>query len=239
LTNEAVRLIVPDEQLLRLGYTRSYTRSDVSESHAVGLIVPDKQLILPVSSPVSLPEILIPKRRGRLFFFDETDICWCPDTGRIYHTVGKQAKIDSPGENETKYILGSLEYPSGEGLYEIYPRKRHQEFRAHLEHLMEMCPDDFLFVVRDNASSHVTPKLDEFLIGNKDRLCLVPLPTRSPHLNLIERLWHYMRDNITRNHFYATFKELCETWVNWLQTLPFERFVSLMGCQKHLLKVFS
>lgn len=239
MTNEAVGLIVPDEQLLRLGYTRS----DVSESHAVDhavkLIVPDKQLILPVSSPVSLPEILIPKRRGRLFFFDETNICWCPDTGRIYHTVGEQVKIDSPGQNQTKYILGSLEYPSGEGLYEIYPRKRHQEFRVHLGHLMEMYPDDFLFVVRDNASSHVTPKLDEFLIGNKDRLCLVPLPTRSPHLNLIERLWHYMRDNITRNHFYATFEELCETWVNWLQTLPFERFVSLMGCQKHFLKVFS
>jgi len=249
LTNEAVRLIVPDEQLLRLGYTRS----DVPESHAVGLavelIVPDKQLILPDKKlvlpdkhlilPLSPPEILIPKRRGRLFFFDETDICWCPDTGRIYHTVGEQVKIDSPGQNETKYILGSLEYPSGEGLYEIYSRKRHQEFRAHLEHLMEMCPDDFLFVVRDNASSHVTPNLDEFLIDNKDRLCLVPLPTRSPHLNLIERLWHYMRDNITRNHFYTTFEELCETWVNWLQTLPFERFVSLMGCQKHFLKIFS
>jgi hypothetical protein len=109
LTNEAVGLIVPDKQLLRLGYTKS----DVSESHgvehAVKLIVPDKQLILPVSSP----EILIPKRRGRLFFFDETNICWCPDTGRIYHTVGEQVKIDSPGENETKYILGSLEYPTG------------------------------------------------------------------------------------------------------------------------------
>jgi hypothetical protein len=237
-----------------LGYTRpDVSESHASESHTVELIVPDKrlilpdkqlilpdkQLILPVSSPaLSLPEILIPKRHGRLFFFDETDICWCPDTGRIYHTAGEQVKIDSPGQNETKYILGSLEYPSGEGLYEIYPRKRHQEFRVHLGHLMEMYPDDFLFVVRDNASSHVTPKLDEFLIGNKDRLCLVPLPTRSPHLNLIERLWHYMRDNITRNHFYTTFEELCETWVNWLQTLPFERFVSLMGCQKHFLKVF-
>jgi hypothetical protein len=239
LTNEAVRLIVPDKQLLRLGYTRSDASESHALDHAVGLIVPDKQLVLPVSSPVSSPMILIPKRRGRLFFFDETDICWCPDTGRIYHIAGKQVKIDSPGENETKYILGSLEYPSGEGLYEIYPHKRHQEFRAHLGHLMEMYPDDFLFVVRDNASSHVTPRLDEFLIGSKDRLCLVPLPTRSPHLNLIERLWHYMRDNITRNHFYATFEELCETWVNWLQTLPFERFVSLMGCQKHFLKVFS
>jgi hypothetical protein len=37
---------------------------------------------------------------------------------------------------------------------------------------------------------------------------LVPLPTYSPHLNLIERLWHYMRDNMTRSYFHGTFVEL-------------------------------
>lgn len=242
MTSAAVELIVPDEQLIRLGYTKPETSNLEPSGHnaasvgvPVELIVPDRRLILPGQTS---PEILVPRLHGRLLFFDETDLCWCPDTGRIYHVAGEQAKIDSPGKNETKYILGSLEYPTGEGLYEIYPHKRHQEFQAHLEHLLEWRSDDFLFVVRDNASQHVTPKLDQFLIDNKDRMCLVPLPTRSPHLNLIERLWRYMRDNITRNHFYATFKELCETWVNWLQTLPFERFVSLMGCQKHFLKVF-
>jgi hypothetical protein len=193
-------------------------------SDAARLIVPDKQL-----ARLDYPKIVIPEYRGRLFFFDEANVSWCPDTGRIYRVAGEQAKIDSPGKNETKYILGSLEYPTGEGLYEIYPRKRHEEVQAHWEHLLDMYPDDFLFVVRDNASQHVTPDLDDFLMSNDDRLCLVPMPIYSPHLNLIERLWKYMRDNVTRNHFYLTFKELCEVLVDWLQTLPFERFTSLMG----------
>ena len=193
-------------------------------SDAARLVVPDKQL-----ARLDYPKIVVPEYRGRLFFFDEANVSWCPDTGRIYHVVGKQAKIDSPGRNETEYILGSLEYPTGEGLYEIYPHKTNEEVQAHWQYLLDMYPDDFLFVVRDNASQHVTPMLDDFLMDNEDRLCLVPLPTYSPHLNLIERLWKYMRDNVTRNHFYLTFRQLCEALVDWLQVLPFERFMSLMG----------
>lgn len=86
-------------------------------------------------------------------------------------------KVDSPGDDEVEYVIGSVEYPNGEGLYEAYPHKTHQEYRKHLEHLMDMYLDEYLFVVRDNASQHVTPKLDDFLIVNRNRICLVPLPT--------------------------------------------------------------
>lgn len=195
MTSAAVSVIVPDEQLTRLGY----------------------------------PNIVVPELRGRLIFFDEANISWCPDTGRIYRTKGEQAKIDSPGRNETRYILGSLEYPTGGGLFEIYKRKRHEEVQKHWQHLLDMYQGDFLFLVRDNASSHTTPDLDTFLLDNQDRLCLVPMPTYSPHLNLIERLWKYMRDNITRNVFYGTFRELCEAWRDWLYSLPLQCFRTLMG----------
>jgi putative transposase len=143
--------------------------------------------------------------------------------------MGEEYKVDSPGNNKTWYILGSLEYPTGNGLYEIYDRKTNVQVQSHWKSLLDEFPHDFLFVVRDNASSHVTPDLDEFLLDNQDRLCLVPMPTYSPHLNLIERLWKYMRDNITRNVFYVTFTELCEALVDWFRTVPFERFMSLMG----------
>jgi hypothetical protein len=188
------------------------------------LVVPDKQL-----ARLDYPKIVVPEYRGRLFFFDEANVSWCPDTGRIYRIAGEQAKIDSPGRNKTEYILGSLEYPTGEGLYEIYPHKTNEEVQAHWQYLLDMYPDEFVFVVRDNASQHVTPMLDDFLTDNEDRLCLVPMPTYSPHLNLIERLWKHMRDNVTRNHFYLTFKELCGALVDWLRELPFERFWSLMS----------
>ena len=53
--------------------------------------------------------------------------------------------------------------------------------------------------------------------------------TYSPHLNLIERLWHYMRDNMTRSYFHVKLPAQCEAIVEWLETLPIERFLSLMG----------
>ena len=97
MTSDAVRLIVPDEQLYRIGH----------------------------------PHIVTPKLRGRLFHFDESNLSWCPDTGRVYRVSGEQCKVDSPGQNKTWYILGSLEYPTGSGLYEIYDRKTNVQVRSH------------------------------------------------------------------------------------------------------------
>ena len=141
------------------------------------LIVPDKQLIR-----IGLPKIVTPQLRGRLFFFDEANVSWCPDTGRVYRVVGEEYKVDSPGQNKTWYILGSLEYPTGGGLYEIYDHKTNVRVRSHWQHLLDMYPDEFLFVVRDNASQHVTPMLDNFLVDNQDRLCLVPYLRRSQRI---------------------------------------------------------
>lgn len=173
--------------------------------------------------------IVVPKKRGRLFFYDETDIHWCPDTGRIYQLPQGQVKVNSPGKDQVRYLLGSVEYPTGCGLYELYPRKRNEEVEQHLSHLIQMCDGDFCFVVWDNASSHTTPMLWPFLLENQHRLMTVSLPTYSPHLNRIEKLWWYMRQKITRNHFYDSFDQLLKALVGWLKRLPFERFCSLMG----------
>ncbi len=70
--------------------------------------------------------------------------------------------------------LGSLPYPTGEGLYTIYARKRHQEFRAYPEAL------------------HTVEPLDDVLEAHQDRVALVFQPSYRPHLNLIERLWRLM-----------------------------------------------
>ena len=135
-------------------------------SDGTKLIVPDKQL-----TRIGHPHILIPRLRGRLFYFDEAKVSWCPQTGRVYRVVRQEYKVNTPGENKTWYILGSLEYPTGDGLYEIYDHQTHIQVQQHWQHLLDMYPDDFLFVVRDNASQHVTPMLDEFLMANRDRFC--------------------------------------------------------------------
>jgi hypothetical protein len=65
-------------------------------------------------------------------FFDATDLHWCPDVGNGYAPKGEQIKVDSPGiENPWCALLGSLIYPTGEGLYTIHERKRHEEVKVH------------------------------------------------------------------------------------------------------------
>ena len=193
-------------------------------SEATRLIVPDTQL-----RRLGLPPPAPTKKAARLFFFDEANVSWCPKSGRVYREQGTEYKVNTPGKNRRKYLIGSLEYPSGSGLYEIYANKTHQQVKTHWQNLIEMYPQDFLFVVRDNASSHTTAKLDDFLTRHKERFCLVPMPTYSPLLNLIERLWHLMRDQINRSYFFKNFTQLCEELIGWLDRLPFSRFQSLMG----------
>lgn len=92
-----------------------------------------------------------------------------------------------------------------------------------------MDSDAFWFVVLDNASAHTTKKLMPFAQRHQDCLELVYLPTYSPHLNLIEILWRFMRGQVTRNHFYESLSAEAKAIVNWLSKLPFSRFCSLMG----------
>jgi transposase len=171
-----------------------------------------------------------PPKRAYLVFFDSTDLHWCPDIGSGYTSQAVQLKVGSPGLNNPWYALfGSLIFPSGEGLYTLHEHKRHQEVAAHLQLLMERDPEGFWFVVLDNASAHTTPHLEPFWQQYQDRLEPVYLPTYSPNLNLIERLWRFMRRQVTKNQFYDNLTTLSEIVVNWLEKLPFSRFQSLMG----------
>jgi hypothetical protein len=139
-------------------------------------------------------------------------------------------RVESPGLANPWYALfGSLDYPSGEGVYTLHERKRHQELQAHLDVVLASDPTTFRIVVLDSASAHTTPQLDAFLTAQHDRLAFVFQPTYSPHLNLIERLWRLMRGHMTKNQFYASLKELAEAVVAWLEKLPFSQFCSLMG----------
>jgi hypothetical protein len=57
---------------------------------------------------------------------DSTDLHLCPDVGNGYSVQGVQIITASPGlENPWVALFGSLEYPTGEGVYTIHERKRH------------------------------------------------------------------------------------------------------------------
>lgn len=67
-----------------------------------------------------------------------------------------------------------------------------------------------IFVILDNAKYHFSGKVQEFL--KKSRIKLVFLPSYSPNLNLIERLWKFFKSKVLYNAYYekiADFRQAC------------------------------
>lgn len=171
-----------------------------------------------------------PAKPGLLFYLDSTDLHWCPDPGQTYATIGQQTKVDTPGyDNPWLALFGSLGFPLGEGVYSIHEHKRHQELIYHLQLLMNTYPDHFLYIVLDNASAHTTPKVDAFCAQHLGQMELVFLPTYSPHLNFIERLWRVLRHQVTRTQFFPSLDLLAKAVVHWFEQYPLHKFCSLMG----------
>lgn len=74
------------------------------------------------------------------------------------------------------------------------------------EQLEQKHPDkDCIYVVCDNARYYKNKWLQEQLKGSKIKQ--VFLPAYSPNLNLIERVWKWMRKKVIDVHFYRTFEE--------------------------------
>ena len=107
--------------------------------------------------------------------------------------------------------------------------KGREELKTALSEAQEVKWYRRLKIIDLSAQGHRVPELAPFWEEHWDRIEPVFLPTYNPHLNLIERLWNYMRGQITRNQFYESLKVQCQAITDWLATLPFSRFCSLMG----------
>jgi len=67
-----------------------------------------------------------------------------------------------------------------------------------------------IYIILDNARYHYSKEVKDFLKGKK--ITLVFLPTYSPNLNLIERLWKFFKKKVLYNKYYenvAAFRKAC------------------------------
>lgn len=172
---------------------------------------------------------MVRTKQAVLVYYDETEIHWCPDVGKGYQLTNEQNRITSPGIDEVRYLLGGIVYPTGEGLYQIFDRKRTMEVESYLQALCQMLEEHFIFLIWDNAKTHTTDMLGPFFDAYAQQIYPVYLPTYSPWLNKIERLWKQMRASITRNCFFPSIADTCQAVIDWLGNLSYQKFMSLMG----------
>jgi transposase len=63
-------------------------------------------------------------------------------------------------------------------------------------------PTDHLVLVLDNVSYHKTTPIRAWLAAHTAQITIFWLPTYSPHLNRIERVWRFLKGKLACHRFW-------------------------------------
>lgn len=83
-----------------------------------------------------------------------------------------------------------------------------------LSKLRQKSPNDWLYVILDNAAYQRCRKVKSCAAALN--INLIYLPPYSPNLNLIERLWKFLRSKVLANKYYTSFQCLFDNVKNFL-----------------------
>ena len=123
------------------------------------------------------------------------------------------------GTPTTIHLYGALNIMEGCVQAMAVPRCNAQTFETFLKALLSEYRGRHLLVVLDNARFHHARCLHPFLEKMKDRLTLWFLPPYSPELNLIERIWKWLKQTVVANCYYASPYELFQQIELFLQEI--------------------
>jgi transposase len=105
-------------------------------------------------------------------------------------------------------FFGALDYGSGHLATMAAPTADAERFLAFLERVAERWTDGHLVLVLDNATYHKTAAVRAWFADHADRISVVWLPTYSPQLNLIERVWGFAKAKTACHRFWDDLTKL-------------------------------
>ena len=140
--------------------------------------------------------------RGEVVLYeDEVDIHLNPKVGWDWMVCGQQKEVVTPGQNQKRYLAGTLDAHSGQLVWVEGERKASALFIALLERLVRTYRHALVIhLILDNFRIHDSKIVAAALLGFGGRICLHFLPPYCPYANKIERLWADLHANVTRNH---------------------------------------
>jgi len=148
-------------------------------------------------------------------------------------------KIPAAGEDQKFTVIGAVEYASGQVIWQTSARKGEEAFTAFLEHLAAQlsAADEPVVVVLDNVGYHKSRALRAAWQRYADRLQPFFLPAYAPQLNLIERLWRYLKAKLANHRWWNDLSRLEQATDTLLSRLTV-RFHSGEGPAFHLVQDF-
>jgi transposase len=154
-------------------------------------------------------------------FQDEVEIATNPKIGRMWMPRGQQATVETPGNNETRQVSGSIHWRTGTMILTEGLPKQGRDAALFIRHLDELRRRlrryKKIHVICDHASGHTAFEVAEYVDRWQDRIELHGLPLHAPETNPIERVWWVLHEAITRNHRCRSLEELLDLVFTYLE----------------------
>lgn len=135
----------------------------------------------------------------------------------MWSPKGQQVMIPTPGQPNTHYGIGAVNYHTGETLVLVRRHKRRREIAELLQALIDKHPHETVYVTWDNASTHEDDEIEDVVRGAAGRLVLLYLPTYSPWLNPAEMLWRHFRREVTHCELFETMKAVIDATLDFFK----------------------
>jgi transposase len=141
---------------------------------------------------------------------------WCEDEVhfqrhsslvQMWAPRGQQPRVLSASTHEKVGYFGALNLKTGALLTREAPTFNGDTFGDFLRHLLQ-CTSGQIYLILDNAPWHRARHLKDFFSRYQDRLVHVFLPSYSPELNPVERVWRITRRQVTHNRYFPCNDEL-------------------------------
>ena len=115
-------------------------------------------------------------------------------------------------------INGSINLKSLKGVFQFekkYLTKEHTlDF---LEALRKEQPKGWIYLICDRSSCYYSKDVKAYT--KSMAIKLLYLPRRSPNLNIIERLWKFLRKHLLYNRYYSSYEKFSQSCKKFLNSL--------------------
>ncbi len=145
-----------------------------------------------------------------LYFFDAEHLTHNTKVAYAWIKKGKTKEIEANSGRSRLNIVGAYSPITAQALVNFENTVNATSVINMFDKLLEENRDKSgnIYIILDNAGYNKAKTVQEALTQPKyERIKLIFLPTYSPNLNLIERLWKFTNINIRNNKFYEKFSD--------------------------------
>jgi transposase len=117
-------------------------------------------------------------------------------------------RVPAAGQDQKFVVYGGLDYATGRVVWQTSAGKNSATFVEFLERLATAFPTGQIVVVSDNVGYHKSMLTKRWWVEHHQRIRPLWLPAYTPELNLIERVWRYLKDKLSCHRWWADLNAL-------------------------------